>query len=69
MGIRGVEQNDMIGDSQLPFSKKDRDRRMDSNLSGQSMYIDMNISPELRDKVILLEASWFYSSNRLTLWR
>lgn len=69
MGIRGVEQSDMIGESQLPFSKKDRDRRMASNLSGQSMYIDTDISPELRHKVILLEAPWFYSSNRLTLWR
>ncbi|XP_011657362.1 uncharacterized protein LOC101211759 [Cucumis sativus] len=52
VGIHGVEQNDTIGDSQLSFSKKDRDRRMDSNLSGQSMYIDTDISPELRHKVI-----------------
>ncbi|XP_038884196.1 uncharacterized protein LOC120075098 [Benincasa hispida] len=52
VGINGVEQNDMIGESQLSFSKKDRDRRMDYNLSGQSMYIDTDISPELQHKVI-----------------
>ncbi|XP_022946826.1 uncharacterized protein LOC111450771 isoform X1 [Cucurbita moschata] len=52
VGIHGVEQNDMRGESHLPFSKRDRDRKKDSNLSGQSVYIDTDISSELRQKVI-----------------
>lgn len=49
VATRGTKQLDMIEERHRPFSE----RESDSTLSGHSMYVDLDISSELRNKVKL----------------
>ncbi|KAH0969722.1 hypothetical protein GBA52_028318 [Prunus armeniaca] len=49
---RGAKPLDTIEEPHLPFSGRESNRSTDSVLSGHSMYVDLDISSELRNKVI-----------------
>lgn len=50
---RGAKPLDTIEEPHLPFSGRESNRSTDSVLSGHSMYVDLDISSELRNKVKL----------------
>ncbi|KAK9266066.1 hypothetical protein L1049_021471 [Liquidambar formosana] len=53
IGIReNTKQSDMIQDPNLWSSGREANRSMESTLSGHSMYVDLDISSELRSKVV-----------------
>ncbi|ONI33040.1 hypothetical protein PRUPE_1G401800 [Prunus persica] len=49
---RGAKPLDTIEEPHLPFSGRESNRSTDSVLSGHSMHVDLDISSELRNKVI-----------------
>lgn len=51
VGTNGAKRFDMIEDPHLWFSGREFKRSTESTLSGNSMYIDPDISAELRNKV------------------
>lgn len=51
VGVRGSKQSCMVEEPLIRFSGRETDRRNDSTLSGHSMYVDLDISAELRNKV------------------
>jgi hypothetical protein len=53
VGINGAKRFDMIEDPHLWFSGRELKRSTESTLSGNSMYIDPDISAELLNKVNL----------------
>lgn len=52
VGVRGSKQSCMVEEPLVRFSGRETDRRNDYTLSGHSMYVDLDTSAELRNKVI-----------------
>ncbi|PON73128.1 BRCT domain containing protein [Parasponia andersonii] len=52
VGAHGTLQSDTIEEPHVRFSGKESDRNYGSTLSGRSMFVDLDISAELRNKVI-----------------
>ncbi|XP_022754732.1 uncharacterized protein LOC111303013 [Durio zibethinus] len=50
--FHGAKKIDMIEKPYLQFSERDPNKTMDSTLSGHTMFIDSDISDELRNKVL-----------------
>lgn len=51
VGTRGAKQSEMLEKQHLSCSGGDSNRSNDCMLSGHSLYVDLDISPELRKKV------------------
>lgn len=53
VGTRGAKQSSMLEEQCLSVSGGESNRSIDCTLSGHSIYVDLDISPELRNKVKL----------------
>lgn len=53
VGTRGAKHSSMIEEPRLSLAVGDSNRSIDCTLSGHSIYVDLDISPELRNKVKL----------------
>lgn len=61
IGAHGTPKSDTIEEPHVRLSGRESDRNYASTLSGHSMYVDLDISAELRNKVKLQEALSFPS--------